>query len=245
MIRNLLLACLLAVALLPRPALALGCPPFSEELVNAYTYLMEGLQEAFQQGLFQALSSQEEGYSQQQISAIKVVASQVATAAKAQINAATALKQGELAAVAQMETTKELARITADYSAGTGQGTDPCAQLAAQRKLAMAGLQTSKVAEDMLIKVDNGPGKYRDPESFTRRATDMRKKMFATEDEEKLGYGSAVRDRIKTVDGREIALAGADTNASILFADSDDMRIQMAKDAFLNNIAGTPDPAIS
>src|ERR1035437_10355488 len=87
---------------------AYSCPPFSEELVNMTTTSIvsssEAAVEAFIQAQFQALSLQMRQFDATQISAIKTLTAQVATAAKAQINANVALKSGEMAAIVQLET---------------------------------------------------------------------------------------------------------------------------------------------
>lgn len=243
--RKLMIVLVLCVAAMVRPAHATSCPPFSEQIVLAGLSATEIALKLFQQAIMRALAMQMEQFTKLEISATKIVASQVATAAKAQINASVVLKQGEMAAIANLETTKRMAEVVADYSLATGQGTNPCEQLSAQNRLAIAGGQTAAIAETMLSGVDNGPGKYGNAESYVRRATDTRRKYFSTPDEQALGYGPAATAKIRGLDGREVSLAGADTNASILFIDSTDSRVTMAKSAFLNNIAGVPDLPIT
>ena len=184
-------------------------------------------------------------WDQRELSAIKVATSQIATAAKAQINADLVLKQGEMAAIGSMETTKQQLKVYQDFSALTGQGVDPCAQLVAQTNLTNAGGRAVSTAVQSVAQTAAAPGRYGSSENYTYRLLQQRKEMFATEDEAKLGFGTANKTNVETATGAKFALAGADTNAGVLFADSADPRVKAAKDAFINHMGGAPDVAIS
>lgn len=216
------------------------CPPFAENIVISSIASTEAALKALQEMLFKNLSTQMESFDKLQIAATKTLTSQVATAAKAQINANIALKQGEMTALSHLETVKQQTKIYQDYSPNTGQGVDPCGQLAAQTNVTLASGQAAAMAADAVSHVSAAPGRYGSPEGFYNMMAAQRR-MYATEDEAKLGIGPANNAAVVLANGARFSLAGADTNAAVLFADSTDPRIKAAKDAYLNHMAGAPD----
>jgi hypothetical protein len=219
---------------------AATCPPFAEEIVISSVAATEAALKQLQEFLFKNLSSQMESFDKLQLAATKTLTSQVATAAKAQINANVALKQGEMTALAHLESVKRQREIFTNHSALTGQGSDPCGQLVAQSNVTLASGQAAAMAADSLSHVAAAPGRYGDPERFFNNMAAQRR-MYLTDDEAKLGFGKANTEAVTSANGARFSLAGADTNAGVLFVDSADPRIKAAKDAYLNHIAGAPD----
>ena len=220
------------------------CPPFAETLVIGAVAATELALKQLQEFLFTSLSKQMESYDKLQITATKTLTMQVATAAKAQMNANVAIKEGEMAALAHLESVKQQAEIFRNFSLQTGQGIDPCGQLAAQSAVTVAGGKVRAMAAETLSQVAAAPGRYGSPEAFAQRVFQQRRTMFATDDEVKLGFGLGAGS-VVTSNGSNFSLAGADTNAEILFVDSKDPRVAVAKQAYLNHVAGAPDLPIS
>lgn len=106
-------------------------------------------------------------WDQRELSAMRVATSQIATAAKAQINANLVLKQGEMAAIGSLETTKEQLRVYQEYSALTGQGVDPCLQLQAQAQanFSNAGGRAANTAAATFAQAAAAPGRYGNTET--------------------------------------------------------------------------------
>lgn len=217
------------------------CPPFAETIVIGAVAATETALKQLQEFLFKNLSTQMESFDKMQIAATKTLTSQVATAAKAQINANVALKQGEVTAMAHLESVKMQTKVFQDFSLQTGQGVDPCGQLAAQTNVTVASGQAAAMAADAISHVSAAPGRYGSPEGFYNKMFTQRRLMYATEDEAKLGFGVANNATVLLGNGTRFSLAGADTNAAVLFADSADPRIKAAKDAYLEHMAGAPD----
>ena len=233
------------LCMLVTPARAALCPPFNVGLTVAGTAAVEAALKTVWHVLMKGLSEALMGWDRRELSAVKVATSQIATAAKAQINADVVLKQGEMAAIGSMEMTKQQLKVYQDFSALTGQGVDPCAQLTAQTNLTQAGGRAANSAVTTVAKLAAAPGRYSSAEGYMDRMLLQRKEMFATEDEAKLGFGTANKATVLTATGAKFALAGADTNAAVLFADSPDPRLKTAKDAYINHMGGAPDAAIS
>ncbi len=222
-------------------AMANVCPPFAEQIVISSISSTESALKQLQEFLFKSLSSQMEQFDKLQIAATKTLTAQVATGAKAQINANVVLKQGEMAAIAHLETVKQQMKIYQDFSPQTGQGVDPCGQLAAQTAVTVANGQAAAMAADAIAHVSAAPGRYGSSEGFYNKMFQQRRTLYATEDEAKLGFGVANNATVVTSNGSRFSLAGADTNAAVLFADSADPRIRAAKSAYLEHMAGAPD----
>lgn len=226
------------------PARAGVCPPYAETIVIAASAAMRVALELLMNQLFQALGLQVEYFGKHKVTAVKTFTSQVATATKAKINADVALAQGEMGAIAALEQTKQQLKVFQDFSASTGQGVDPCAQLAAQTNLTLADGQAVSLASELQTSVAAAPGRYSAPEQYTERMLQQRGMMFATADEAKLGYGVEASGVVYSSTGEAIPLAGADTNSRILFIDSADPKVKQAREAFMNYMAGQPDRAI-
>lgn len=223
------------------PAQAAVCPPFAENIVLSGIATTEAALKAAQEFLFKELSKQMESFDKLQLSATKVLTAQVATAAKAQINANVALKQGELTAMAHLESVKMQTKIFQDFSPQTGQGVDPCGQLVAQTNVTLANGHSAAMAADAISHVSAAPGRYGSIEGFYNKMFSQRRTLYATEDESKLGFGVANKATVTLSNGVKFPLAGADSNAAVLFADSADPRIQAAKTAYLDHMGGPPD----
>lgn len=221
------------------------CPPFAETIVISAVTATELAIKAAQEFLFKNLSSQMEQFDKLQIAATKTLTAQVATAAKAQINANVALKQGEMTAIAHLDSVKQQVKVFQDFSPQTGQGVDPCGQLVAQTNVTLASGQAAAMAADSLSHVAAAPGRYGSAEGFNNKMFTQRRIMYATEDEAKLGFGVANGASVILTNGVKFPLAGADTNAAVLFADSADPRITAAKNAYLEHIAGAPDAPLT
>jgi hypothetical protein len=201
--------------------------------------------ELFVNQLFDILGLQVENFGKIKVTAVKTMTSQVATAAKAHINANIALTQGEMAAIGSMETTKQQLKVYQDFSTLTGQGVDPCAQLAAQAAVTVANGQAISLAADAISHLAAAPGRYGSPEMYTDRLIRQRQLLFATEDEAKLGYGLGTKAEVVSSTGERFQLAGGDTNARVLFIDSKDPLVKTAREAYLNYMAGPPDRPIT
>lgn len=236
---------LLALSTAALPARALVCPPFNEMAVIAKMAAVEAALKAMWVTLFKALSGNLLSYDKRELSAMKVATSQVATAAKAEINAAQTLMKGKMAALGALEQTVQQMQVYRKYSAITGQGVDPCGQLAAQAGMVNATRRAEASVTDLVQRIASAPGRYSSAEGYLERLLRTRQTNFATKDDERLGFGKAASGEVITATGAKFAIAGADTNAGVLFADSSDPRIKLAKEAFLNNIGGVPDAPLT
>lgn len=217
------------------------CPPFNEMVVIGKLGVIEAALKVAWTTLFKALSGNLLSYDKRELSAMRVATSQVATVAKAEINAAQALMAGKMAALGALEHTKQHLDVYQQFSVMTGQGVDPCAQLEAQVGLSEAGRRTNASIQRALMQAAAAPGRYSSPESYIDQMLKIRQGTFLTKDEEALGFGKASSAEVVTATGEKFPLAGADTNAAVLFADSNDARVSAAKDAYLNHIGGLPD----
>lgn len=220
---------------------AYGCPPFDEVSVVAYITKTETLLKVLWNAVMSNVSSILMSYDMQEIAAMKVVTAQIATGAKAEINADVSIAHGEITAIAHLETVKHQMKVYQDFSPQTGQGVDPCGQLLAQANLAVTSRQAGDMAGDAISRVAAAPGRYGSPENFVTAMLKARQAMFATEDEAKLGFGAAQKAEVQVATGGKFSLAGADTNARVLFADTADPRVRAAREMYLNHMAGAPD----
>lgn len=226
------------------PARAAVCPPYAETIVIVASAAMKAALEMIVSQLFDAFGLQLGSFAKRKISALKTLTSQVATASKAKINADVALVQGEMGAVGVLEQARQQLRVYQDFSVATGQGIDPCSQMAAQTNMAVASGQASSLAAEAIASLASGPGRYGNPEVYAEMLLRQRAQNFATADEAKLGYGIAATAEVLTATGEKFPMSGADTNARVLLADSNDPMMQRAKQAFLSYMAGPPDRAI-
>ena len=221
------------------------CPPFNEMAVIAKLGLIESALKVAWTTLFKALSGNLLSYDKRELSAMRVATSQVATVAKAEINAAQTLMAGKMAALGALEQTKQQLDVYQQFSVMTGQGVDPCAQLEAQIGLNDAGRRTNASIQAVLMQAAAAPGRYSSPENYIEKMLKVRQASFLTKDEEALGFGKAATTEVTTATGEKFPLAGADTNAGVLFADSADTRVKAAKEAYINHIGGLPDLPIA
>ena len=224
-----------------KPALGAGEAAIVLPVIAAYKAALEILI----QQLFSSVTSALLGVGRIQVSAIKVLTSQVATAAKAQINANVVLKQGEMAAIGYLETSKLQLKVYQDYSPEFGQGHNPCEQMFVQENVTKSNDKAQILATSMVADLAAAPGRYGSPEGFVNRMFAQRSAKYLTIDEQKLGFGTANAQTVTLVNGLKFPLAGADTNASVLFADATDSRIKDAKQAYLDHVAGAPDVPIA
>lgn len=227
------------------PAQAKLCPPFNEIAVVAKMTAVEMALKAMWRAMFDALSKSLLAHDKQELSAMRVATSQVATAAKAEINANQSLVAGKMAAIGALAQTQMQLEVYQKFSPLTGQGVDPCGQHAAQTTFASAGQNAANAISSTVAQIAAAPGRFSNAEGYMDRLLKLRQSTYATPEEEKLGFGKAAKEQITTVTGAKFALAGADTNAGVLFADSPDPRIKAAKDAYINHIGGMPDRAIT
>lgn len=227
------------------PARAALCPPFAEAVVIAANTGMKVAIELFVNQLFNILGLQIMEFGKIKVTALKTMTSQVATAAKAQINADIAMTQGEMAAIGSMETTKQQLKVYQDFSALTGQGVNPCQQLATQTQVTLASGQAISLAADAISHLAAAPGRYGNPEMYTDSLVRQRQLLFATQDEATLGLGLGAKSEVTTATGERLPMAGADTNARILFAESSDPLVAKAREAYLNYMAGPPDRPVT
>lgn len=227
------------------PARAALCPPMAETAVIVSAAAMKAALEMLVTQLFDVFGLQLANFAKMKVSAVKTLTAQVATSAKAKINADVALAGGEMAALGALEHTKQSLKVYQQFSALTGQGVDPCAQLTAQTNLTLANGQAISMAADAISHVMAAPGRYGSPEVFVDQMLRQRQLMFGTPDEAALGLAIGTKAEVQTQSGEVLPMAGADTNARVLFAESNDPLVQSARAAYLNHMAGLPDRAIS
>lgn len=220
---------------------AYGCPPFNTGMVVGQTMAVEAALKALWQSMINNLAKMMIGYDRQELGAMKVLTAQISTAAKAEMKAMETLSQGRMTALAYLESIKEQARVFRQYSPQTGQGVDPCQQLSAQQLMRLAAAAGAQMAREWAKQMPSAPGRFGDAATYYKERMERRQALYATPNEEKLGQGKAQKDVVTLATGEKFALAGADTNASVLFADSADPRIIQAKKDFITNMAGPPD----
>lgn len=232
-----------AAALAPMQAHAV-CPPYAETITMAATAAAKLAMEQLVNQLMSSFTDQLDIFARFKIAALKVVSTQVSTAAKAKIKAQQSVAEAELSAMALLESTKAQMKVFQDYSPQTGQGINPCFQLESQKAaLAATDFVASKSAE-LRKAVEAAAGRFGDQQAYAAKLLATRFSMFTSPDEEKLGYGKAAGEAV-TTSGERISLAGADTNAGILFVESTDPRVEAAKRQYLSYLAGSPDSAIT
>lgn len=183
------------------------------------------------------------GFDRQEIAAMKILTSQIAVAAKAEMKAKEQIAKSKVSALSFLESSKAQMDVYRRFSPQTGQGIDPCQQLGAQKLFEVADAAAKSLAREWIKVTAAAPGRFGDPAGYYREQLKVRAK-YATSTDEMLGFGGANKDEVILNDGRKFSLAGAHANGSVLFADSGDQRITDAKKAFLNSIAGAPDPAL-
>jgi len=232
-------------AMSTKNAYAYVCPPVEAPPIIGSIFTVQAAFRVLFNTLFDQMKQALMGVGRIEVSAIKVMTSQVATAAKAQINANVVLKQGEMAAIGYLETAKLQLKVYQDYSPEFGQGHNPCEQSKVQTDMAMANGQSGAGAVEMVTLLAAAPGRYGSPEGFVNRMFAQRSAKYLSIDEQKLGFGTANAQTVTLVNGLKFPLAGADTNASVLFADATDSRIKDAKQAYLDHVAGAPDVPIA
>ncbi|MHC6758177.1 hypothetical protein [Yersinia ruckeri] len=215
----------------------------------AYAYCPPQYQEAWVDPTFKAaiatiegalsavdvsLSALLETNSQRLTSAIAILTKQKALAANqiadSQVRAGKMTAEG-LRTLAETERVKK-ARF--DYGGEFGQGYQPCKINASRALIATrnADLQ-SELGKRVRSEIVAGAGKYADPIKAREEQLNEHKK-YCTADEVNSGLCPA-----------EGALAGADTNIGTLFhEDMEGDDTYAAKNAFINNLAGLPDPEI-
>lgn len=147
--------------------------------------------------------------------------SQVAQADKAAKQLATNAKQANLIA-------QKVIDIKLDYSGKTGQGFQACKVNFQSKQLNKAVDDAKTIAFDKVKNLDNSPGQLATSQDAVQKRRDAAHKAnFCGENE--VGCTQASE------------LAGADTNASVLFQSSaPNTKVGAAKDAVRQNILGTP-----
>ena len=230
---------------MPMSSHAAVCPPYAEALTILAEQGMKAALDVLIQSLLSSFTSQLQFFASFKVGSIKVATSQVATAARAVINAEQNIEKGQMSAHALLETGRQQLRIFQDYSVQTGQGVDPCRQLNFQRDVLRTTAIAVGRANEMVAAIHAAPGRFGDNLGYVNSMLSSRYANFATPDEEKLGYGKASTKTVTANNGDVIPLAGADTNASILFADSSDPLVAQAKQNYINYIAGSPDAPIN
>lgn len=221
-------------------ARAIGCPPYNDTFVIAQTMALEAAMKGLWTWLFNQLSSTLLGYDRKELGAIKVLTSQISTAARAEINAKQALVKGKMSALGLLTSSQEQLRIFQKYSVQTGQGVDPCGQLSAQTLVQISSGLSRQAARNWVRLAPSAPGRYGDPGGYYNTRMAIRVKNFATKDDEAMGFGKATTETVTLSNGVKFPLAGADANGQVLFADSSDERVALAKQQFINNLAGPP-----
>lgn len=241
LLQKALISVVIAGSLLASPAAMAGiCPAFNAPIVIAKTMAMEAALKALFQSMMNNLAKMLLGYDQKELGAMKVLTSQIATAAKAEMRAKESLAKAKTSALAYLDSMKNQMQVYRQYSPQTGQGVDPCAQLSTQQVLRVADTAAGFAAREWVRTMPAAPGRFGDPASYYRRQEQQRQ-IYGTENDEKLGLGKANKQSVATATGEKFPLAGADTNAAVLFADTSDQRVTEAKKAFLSNMAGPPD----
>lgn len=221
-------------------AKAYGCPTYDDQGTVSALTVTELALKGLWRSLFNGLSKMLLGYDRKELASLKVLAAQISMAARAEINAKEALAKGYMSALGLLESAKEQKRVFEKYSPQTGQGVDPCRQLTVHQLVVIAEIKARELARSWAAKGPNSSGRWGDPAGFNRAQQALRRQYFATKDEEALGLGKASTDTVKTATGQNFPLAGADTNGQVLFADTADERVSIAKQAFINNIIGAP-----
>lgn len=241
--KTVIAAALGAACLLPNAAFAYGCPPYNTAAQVAEEAAMELALKNLWSSLMNTLRQVMLSLDRQELASMKVLSAQITTAAKAKIKAKQAVAEGKISSIAYLDSVQKQMDVFRKYSPQTGQGVDPCEQIKTQALVANAQRAAKELARTWIKSTAASPGRYGDPATFFRQQMAVRT-TYATVEDEKLGFGKANKEIVTLADGTPFPLAGADINGSVIFADSSDERIIEAKKAFLNNLAGPPDPAL-
>lgn len=241
--KTIIAATLGAAGFMPSAAFAYGCPPYNTAAQVAEETALETALKSLWDSLMNTLRQLMLSLDRQELAAMKVLSAQITTAAKAEIKAKQAVAEGKVSALAYLSSVQKQMDVFRKYSPQTGQGVDPCEQIKVQALVANAQKAANDLARSWIKNMAASPGRYGDPATFFRRQQEVRA-QYATAEDEKLGFGKANKEVVKLADGTPFPLAGADINGSVLFADTSDSRVIEAKKAFLNHLAGPPDPVV-
>ena len=235
-------ACALALTLgVSQPAHAYGCPMYDDTTVTNYIAAIEVALKGLLQYIITAAAKMMFSYDKNELASMKVVTAQIATGARAQINAKAQLAKAKVSALGYLTASEEHLRTFQDFSPKTGQGVDPCKQINAQQLVVVADAISRSQASAWARSTYSAPGRFGDPGAYNQTLVGLRMQKYATKDDEALGFGKANTDEVTTATGEKFPLAGADTNARTLFADTDDARVKEAKQTYLANVAGPPE----
>lgn len=142
------------------------------------------------------------------------------------------IRQIETANKNAREIANEIIEARLDYGAKTGQGYRVCKVQTENNQLNSAMVQATGEAANKVMQLDNSPGAMAPSADFVRDSREqIHKDNFCTQEEVDRKMCEKVSD-----------LPGADSNAEILFTSSKpDTKAAAAKEAFRQNILGSPD----
>ncbi|MEA9392201.1 hypothetical protein SJI19_16880 [Acerihabitans sp. TG2] len=169
--------------------------------------------------------------SQRLSSAIAVMTKQKALSAnqvsEATLNSTKMVAQG----LNDISTAERLKKARFDYGGEFGQGYNPCKIMAGRNLIASRNADlSSELTKRVRTEIDSGPGKYASVVD-ARNVFTTRHQAYCTADEVASGMCKS-----------EGTLPGADTNVATLFTPAMEGSDQyVAKNAFINNLAGIPD----
>jgi hypothetical protein len=162
------------------------------------------------------------------MSALKVVVKQEAASSEKKIVGMRSASEAFSASYVAARTSQQIQGI---YNTYQSQGFDPCGVSTEVQAMRAQEVQADKLAATKVVQeIDSAPGRLGNPVAAEAARVAQHRQLFCTQAEANAGICSNVGP-----------LAGADSNAAIMFQDSapgDDTTA--AKDAFVNNVFGLP-----
>jgi hypothetical protein len=218
-------------------AVATGCPAVEDSIwESGITGSQSALSSALQT-MVQSVSTSASEDQQRIQSALHVLTEQINTSSNNSSQVNLAAKQASANLAVEIDNRKAVMNAIDTYGPATGQGFDPCGENDRSKNVAVAVGEASNDMQDKVTReVDAAPGRFvADPGTVVAQRLQVDKGAYCTADEARAGLCLTAG-----------ALAGKDVDAANFFttsaAGSD---LDNAKSAFLNNMLGVPDRALS
>lgn len=225
---------IVAVCLLAASGVAAGwgCPPVIDAVWVAGVNAAEDTVGAAIKAASEAIGTARVMNIERVQSALKVLTKQMALSADQQAAVEIAAKKGQAEYLNELANRKAIFETTLDYSMATGQGFDPCGELARSKNVALAvGEANHDMQEKVIREIDAAPGRLvANQASVVNDRINLARTTYCTADEARMGVCQGAGP-----------MAGKDVDVANFFTSYDEGTPQTnAKDALLNYMYGLP-----
>jgi len=217
-------------------AAAFSCPPVVDSIWMATLGTTAGSIDVALVGMLETVAAAKVIDMERVLSAIRVMVKQVEVASSQQGSADIQAKKSAAAYMMSLSSRKAIFNATLDYSGPTGQGFDPCGELARSKNMAIAiGEANRDMQEKVIREIDAAPGHFvADRAAVVSKRITEAQGLYCSPQEASMGLCKAPG-----------AMAGKDTDAANFFTSAHVSAPQNgAKSALLNNMYGLPHQAI-